>query len=71
MECRYGIAMKYLRDRISDMRDEDEQEAEASSAADGRRFKTCSVCGQTFDTQNLDHVYHHGPEPHLPLIDES
>lgn len=34
---------------------------------DTLRFKTCDVCGQSFDTNNPDHVFHHGPELHEPL----
>jgi hypothetical protein len=32
------------------------------------RFKQCSVCSQWFDTENLDHVFHHDTNPHDPLL---
>jgi hypothetical protein len=28
------------------------------------RVKVCDVCGQAFDTSDLDEVFHHGPAPH-------
>lgn len=31
------------------------------------RFGRCSVCGQEYDTTDLDQVFHHGGEPHEPL----
>lgn len=31
------------------------------------RFRLCEVCGQTFDTEDLDQVFHHDPKPHLPM----
>ena len=34
---------------------------------DGLRFKTCAVCGQVYDIQSLDQVYHHDARPHAPL----
>ncbi len=35
--------------------------------ADGVRFKTCPVCGQVFDMQDLAQVYHHDPRPHVRM----
>jgi hypothetical protein len=31
------------------------------------RHRVCDVCGQRFDTEDQDQVFHHGPEPHEPL----
>lgn len=30
------------------------------------RYRVCEVCGQEFDTHDLDQTYHHSPEPHGP-----
>jgi hypothetical protein len=27
-------------------------------------MKVCDVCGEAFDTSDLDEVFHHGPAPH-------
>jgi hypothetical protein len=31
------------------------------------KAKRCEVCGQAFDTRDLDQVFHHTLEPHEPL----
>lgn len=38
-----------------------------SQIADGLRFVTCSVCGQTVDMQSLGQVHHHDGKAHAPL----
>ena len=30
-------------------------------------MKRCPVCGQTFDPEDLDQTFHHGPDSHEPL----
>jgi hypothetical protein len=32
-----------------------------------RKLKTCAVCGQNYDLNNLAESFHHSPEPHEPL----
>jgi hypothetical protein len=34
---------------------------------DALRYRTCEVCGQRYDTTDLDQVFHHDGEPHEPL----
>ena len=38
-------------------------------AQDPHRYRICEICGQRFDTVNLDQTYHHGPEAHEPLAE--
>lgn len=32
-----------------------------------RKLKTCAVCGQSYDLNNLAESFHHDPDPHEPL----
>jgi hypothetical protein len=34
------------------------------------RLRVCEVCGQTYDIEKLDEVFHHAPEPHDRLVTE-
>jgi len=34
------------------------------------RLRSCDVCGQTFDTENLDHVFYHDADPHQSLSED-
>lgn len=34
---------------------------------DPHRFRTCAVCGQDYDSRDLQLVDHHGPNPHERL----
>lgn len=31
------------------------------------RYRSCKVCGQTYDTHDLAHRYHHDQQQHKPL----
>lgn len=33
-------------------------------------FRVCDVCGQRFDTSDLDQVFHHDAAPHQPLLSD-
>jgi hypothetical protein len=35
------------------------------------RQRLCEICGQVFSTDNLDEVFHHGPEPHEPMAPQA
>jgi hypothetical protein len=44
------------------------QEPRRNDKAPSRtRFRVCEVCGQRYDVEKLDEVFHHGPDPHEPL----
>jgi len=32
------------------------------------RRRICEVCGQEVDLSDPDQIFHHGPEPHDPLV---
>ena len=31
------------------------------------RWRTCEICGQVFDTTDVDQVFHHDKHPHEPI----
>lgn len=34
---------------------------------DLQHYRTCDVCGQTFDTTDPEQIFHHDGEPHEPM----
>ena len=46
-------------------REKTPDEEEVLGPTDGR--KECDVCGQVFDLNDLDQIFHHDDKPHKPL----
>ena len=53
-----------FRMRNSDAQNPNSDEIKSEQAG----TRTCEVCGQTFDLSDVDQLFHHGPEPHEPLL---
>ncbi len=47
-----------------------EQKEPLEERTDGQR-RICAVCGQAFDTTDMDQVFHHDSAPHQPLESSS